>query len=174
MMRKEFKIITGLLLIASFIGAGNTCNSQIIQKDSILASDTILTEIEVGEDEMDFYTSRLDSFDNSVDIKNAFSYDSMEVHFLPSFPRDIPDSIYIQRLQKAEQVIDLSYNPAVLGFIKMYTERKRDQVERIIKIPSDYRIGTRPPCSFVCRCHGSVAVYVRYCQNVEYGDYEFY
>jgi membrane-bound lytic murein transglycosylase D len=102
------------------------------ETDSVLLGKTI-----VDEDLSYIFSARIDSATNTWFVKNAFRNDSSEVTLFEYFPRNIPDSVYIQRLEKTEQVIDLSYNPAVLSFIKMYTERKRGQVERMIGL-SDY------------------------------------
>ena len=78
----------------------------------------------------------------------------MEVRLIDNYPKNIPDSVYIRRLEETEQVIDLSFNPAVLSFIKMYSERKRDQVERMIAVSS---VGAdRASKTFYLRVKGEV------------------
>ena len=105
---------------------------------NVTVTDSVIPgKIEIGDEEMGVFSSRLDSFNNSWEVQNAFRYDSAEVQLRDNYPKNIPDSVYIQRLARTKQVIDLSYNPAVLSFIKMYTERKRDQVERMLGL-SDY------------------------------------
>lgn len=106
---------------------------------SISAADSVIAGKKVvDEDLSDIFSGKIDSATGTWFIKNAFRSDSVEVTFADSYPKNIPDSVYIQRLQETEQVIDLSYNPAVLSFIKMYTERKRDQVERMIGLSEYY------------------------------------
>lgn len=103
------------------------------ETDSVLLGKTI-----VDEDLSDIFSEKIDSATSTWFVKNAFKSDSAEVSLMDVYPRNIPDSVYIQRLQETKQVIDLSYNPAVLSFIKMYTERKRDQVERMIGLSEYY------------------------------------
>ncbi|HSO89325.1 MAG TPA: transglycosylase SLT domain-containing protein [Draconibacterium sp.] len=92
----------------------------------------------IDEDLSGLFSERIDSATSTWFVKNAFRSDSVEVSLIDSYPKNLPDSIYIQRLQETEQVIDLSFNPAVLSFIKMYSERKRDQVERMIGLSEYY------------------------------------
>lgn len=106
---------------------------QYEETDSVLYGKTI-----IDEDLTDLFSAEIDSATSTWFVKNAFRNDSLEVSLLDVYPRNIPDSVYIQRLQETKQVIDLSYNPAVLSFIKMYTERKRDQVERMIGLSEYY------------------------------------
>ena len=106
---------------------------QFEETDSVLLGKTV-----IDEDLTDLFSAEIDSATSTWFVKNAFRSDSAEVSLLDVFPKNIPDSVYIQRLQETKQVIDLSYNPAVLSFIKMYTERKRDQVERMIGLSEYY------------------------------------
>ncbi|MCB8994527.1 MAG: LysM peptidoglycan-binding domain-containing protein [Bacteroidales bacterium] len=52
---------------------------------------------------------------------------------LPSYP----DSVYIERLGKLPTVVELSYNRVVKNFIDLYTEKRRDRVEIMLRL-SDY------------------------------------
>ena len=106
---------------------------QFEETDSVLLGKTV-----IDEDLTDLFSAEIDSATSTWFVKNAFRSDSLEVSLLDVYPKNIPDSVYIQRLQETKQVIDLSYNPAVLSFIKMYTERKRDQVERMIGLSEYY------------------------------------
>ena len=80
----------------------------------------------------------MDSLVNSAEFKMRFHFDSTEVNFLDQFPTNIPDSIYIQRLQNSEMAIDLSYNDVVKKYIQMYTERKRNLVEVMLGLSAYY------------------------------------
>lgn len=106
---------------------------KVEETDSVLLGKTV-----IDEDLTDLFSAEIDSATSTWFVKNAFRNDSTEVSLLDVYPKNIPDSVYIQRLQETKQVIDLSYNPAVLSFIKMYTERKRDQVERMIGLSEYY------------------------------------
>ena len=139
---KKFKLLfIALTLVFSSAFAQNTISTNISFQDSVSvleADSVILGKKLVDEDLSDIFSEKIDSANSTWFIKNAFRSDSVEVSFIDSYPKNIPDSVYIRRLQEAEQVIDLSYNPAVLSFIKMYTERKRDQVERMIGLSEYY------------------------------------
>ena len=137
-MTKKQTIIIALLfaVINVFAQAEPELNNM---ETAVLAEyDTAAPVISVDEDEIGVFSARLDSFSQSWEVKNAFRLDTLDYHLVNEYPKNIPDSIYVQRLQKAQQVIDLSYNPAVLSFIKMYTERKRDQVERMLGLSEYY------------------------------------
>lgn len=140
-MTKKQLIIT-VLFLAGLNTFAQQNAIQITASDTLelAAADTVNApkEITLDEDEMNAFSSRLDSFSQSWDIKNAFRLDTLEVHLIDEYPKNIPDSVYVQRLQKTQQVVELSFNPAVLGFIKMYTERKRDQVERMLGLSEFY------------------------------------
>ncbi len=106
---------------------------SILNLDSIISTETI-----IDEDLSDLFSAQIDSAYADWFLDNVFLSDSMEVRLIDNYPKNLPDSIYIRRLQETEQVIDLSFNPAVLSFIKMYSERKRDQVERMIGLSEYY------------------------------------
>ena len=105
--------------------------------DFVLLDTTEVGNKEIDEDLSDIFSEQIDSASNNWFTKNAFNNDSLEVSLLQVYPTNLPDSIYIKRLENIEQVIDLSYNKTVKSFIQMYTERKRDLVERMIGL-SDY------------------------------------
>ena len=82
---------------------------------NVTVTDSVIPgKIEIGDEEMGVFSSRLDSFNNSWEVQNAFRYDSAEVQLRDNYPKNIPDSVYIQRLARTKQVIDLSYNPAIV------------------------------------------------------------
>jgi membrane-bound lytic murein transglycosylase D len=140
-MTKKQMIFSFLLLTVFSVFAQQNINQANSLKDTLVlaVADTVSPgEITIDENEMSIYTSRLDSFSQSWEVKNAFRMDTLDVHLEDEYPKNIPDSVYVQRLQKTQQVVELSFNPAVLGFIKMYTERKRDQVERMLGLSDFY------------------------------------
>ena len=105
----------------------------VLNLDSLISGETI-----IDEDLSDLFSDQIDSAYADWFLDNVFLSDSMEVQIIDNYPKNIPDSVYVRRLQETEQVIDLSFNPAVLSFIKMYSERKRDQVERMIGLSEYY------------------------------------
>ncbi len=111
---------------------------DLVVADSITLTDTLgNTKPVIDEDLSEMFSEKIDSASNNWFTKNAFPNDSLEVSLLDIYPTNLPDSVYIQRLEEIEQVIDMSYNKTVKSFIKMYTEKRRDLVERMIGM-SDY------------------------------------
>lgn len=84
------------------------------------------------------FSESMDSLLGSWDIQNRFNLDSSEVRLMDEFPKNLPDSIYIERLRDAEEVLDLSYNNIVKKYIQMYTERRRGQVEVMLGLSAYY------------------------------------
>ena len=80
----------------------------------------------------------MDSLVNTWFIENAFIDHSNDLTKIENFPKNIPDSIYIKRLEESEQVIDLTYNNLVKNYIKMYTEKRRNQVEVMLGLSAYY------------------------------------
>lgn len=106
--------------------------------DTIPAVDTFIDEeIEIDDNLNSIFSDQMDSLVQSWDIQNKFHFDTSEVR-LNNFPKNLPDSIYIKRLTDSEQVIDLSYNKVVKNYIKMYTEKRRDQVEVMLGLSAYY------------------------------------
>ena len=85
------------------------------------------------EDLDDFFSDIMDSMIDSWLIENVLT----ETYQPGVFPRNLPDSVYINRLREMQQVISLSYNDIVKNLILMYTERRRDQLEIMLGL-SDY------------------------------------
>ena len=47
---------------------------------------------------------------------------------------DYPDSVYIQRLCALPAIIELPYNSVVKGYISLYTEKRRELVEKLLAL----------------------------------------
>ena len=86
----------------------------------------------------EFFSEKMDSLVNTWYAKNAFDIDSLEVDLSDFYPTNVPDSVYISRLKEIEEVVDLSYNNVVRNFIKLYTEKRRDQVEMMLGLAEYY------------------------------------
>lgn len=69
----------------------------------------------------------------STDSSNPFSI--IETDSI--LPMDVPDSVYINRLQRINSFIELPYNPIIKRFISAYTHRSKEQVEVMLGL-SDY------------------------------------
>jgi membrane-bound lytic murein transglycosylase D len=119
-------------------------NSTALDSDTIVElsgriCDTTFTENPDIDDNVNtIFSDQLDSLTKSWRIREAYNLDSTNVDFSEWFPRNLPDSVYIQRLRETEQVVDLSYNKIVKKYIIMYTERRRNQVEVMLGLSTYY------------------------------------
>ncbi|WP_372949783.1 lytic transglycosylase domain-containing protein [Mariniphaga sp.] len=127
------------------IGAGNiTADTLFVaSEDSAFAEevgDTLLFEISPipDEDLNDIFSEKMDSLGNSWYIKHLFHLDESGNELSEFYPKNLPDSVYISRLQEIEQVVDLSYNNTVKNFIVLYTEKRRDLVEVMLGLSAYY------------------------------------
>jgi membrane-bound lytic murein transglycosylase D len=113
----------------------------ILPGDSVVDIEFVMPDMEepLIEDENldDFFSGMLDSMINSWFTDNMLTGNT-EINRAGTFPKDLPDSIYIQRLQETQQVISLSYNNTVKNLIRMYSEQRRDQVEIMLGLSSYY------------------------------------
>lgn len=102
--------------------------------------DTLLLEVDSVPDEdlNDIFSVQMDSMANSSYIRELFHFDLSEVDTTDYYPQNIPDSVYIARLQEIQAVIPLSYNNTVKNIIKLYTERRREQVEMMLGLSAYY------------------------------------
>ncbi len=115
-----------------------TASVALAETDTILAVDTSAAfELEIDDKLNTIFTEQMDSLLGLWEIQNQFKFDTSEVR-LQDYPKDLPDSVYIQRLQEIEQVVDLSYNKVVRNYIKMYSEKRREQVEVMLGLSSYY------------------------------------
>ncbi|MFW5773256.1 MAG: transglycosylase SLT domain-containing protein [Tangfeifania sp.] len=90
------------------------------------------------EDLNEFFSDKMDSLVNTWYVKNVYDTDSPEEDLSDFYPTNVPDSVYISRLKEIEEVVDLSYNNVVKNFIKLYTEKRRDQVEMMLGLAGYY------------------------------------
>ncbi len=108
----------------------NVSAGNVFKKISQADKDSFYMKSGDVDDEINtLFTDELDSLANSWPIINSFNPDSSEIDIRANFPRNLPDSVYIERLMRAEQEVNLSYNKVVKKYIQMYTERRRDQVQ---------------------------------------------
>lgn len=112
--------------------------TKISATDTLLATDSLTTEeIEIDDNLNTIFSDQMDSLFQSWDVQNKFHFDTSEVRLI-DYPKNLPDSIYIKRLMDAEQVVDLSFNKVVGNYIKMYTEKRREQVEVMLGLSAYY------------------------------------
>lgn len=111
----------------------STWNDTTLVEDDLILED----ETELDDDLNAIFSNDMDSLFQSWEIRNRFNFDSSEVNF-GYYPTNVPDSVYIQRLQEIEQVVDLNYNQVVKRYIQMYTEKKRELVEVMLGLSAYY------------------------------------
>ncbi len=115
----------------------------IVPKESMIdevLADTLLIDPMPAPDENinDIFSEKMDSLVSSSYIRELFHFDGDWHDTLDVYPRNIPDSVYIERLQAIQEVIPLSYNNTVKNVIKFYTEQRRDQVEMMLGLSAYY------------------------------------
>ncbi|QGY43307.1 transglycosylase SLT domain-containing protein [Maribellus comscasis] len=139
-------ILSFFILFSGNLLAQETDSLNILKEkdelvvDTLQQQDTLSLERQLllDEDLNDIFSEKMDSLVNTWYIENAFTLDSIDLTLIKNYPKNLPDSVYVERLQNIEQVIDLSYNNVVRNFIKLYTEKKRDLSEVIIGLSYYY------------------------------------
>ena len=141
----KFITVTYILSYFLFVNlskAQNISSLIILPGDSVINIEFVIPDAEntliIDENLDDFFSEMMDSMINSWFIENIFTGEIVETNQTGTFPKDLPDSVYISRLQKTQQVISLSYNGVVKNLIRMYTEQRREQVEIMLGLSSYY------------------------------------
>jgi len=84
-------------------------------------------------------SDKLDSMSNTWYVQKAFPVDSLEKSFSSdTLQMDLPDSVYISRLQNLDSYIPLPYNVLVKKFINFYLNRRRGQVSIMMGLTNYY------------------------------------
>ena len=91
-------------------------------------------------DNLDIILSdKLDSMVNTWYVQNAFAVDSLEkISSADALNTDLPDSVYISRLQGLDSYIPLPYNESVKKFINFYLNKRRGQVSIMMGLTNYY------------------------------------
>ncbi|MEN8118444.1 MAG: transglycosylase SLT domain-containing protein, partial [Bacteroidota bacterium] len=138
MDKKLFSILFITLIVLTLKGYTQKQDTVFVA-DTLPVTDSVLaTKPEINDSVEPIFTDKMDSLFFSWDTQNRFNFDSTEVNLSKSYPKNLPDSVYIQRLKDIEQVVDLSYNKVVKNYIKMYTEKRREQVEVMLGLSAYY------------------------------------
>jgi membrane-bound lytic murein transglycosylase D len=121
----------------------NVDTMAIVPKDSIFTaelSDTLIFENIPAPDEdlNDIFSEKLDSLANTWYIQHLFHPNDAKPGVPDHFPTNLPDSVYIGRLQEIQQVIAMPFNNVVKNFIVLYTEKRRGQVEMMLGLSAYY------------------------------------
>jgi membrane-bound lytic murein transglycosylase D len=84
------------------------------------------------------FSTNLDSLLYTWYVKNSNKTKTYNPNPTPIDTEYIPDSVYIQRLEKIPSLIDLSYNKIVRNYIELYSKRRRSQVEMMMGLSEYY------------------------------------
>jgi len=143
------KINLGILILTLLICAINgtaqinniqTKTSIINTEDKILDSVKCVLPDSFPNDNLDNVLSdKLDSMANTWYVQNAFAVDSLENACLAdTVQKELPDSVYISRLQNLDSYIPLPYSVPVKKFINFYLNRRRGQVSIMMGLTNYY------------------------------------
>lgn len=116
----------------------STVKETIAGKNNISIDSVLNSSGDIDEGVNDIFTNQMDSLVYSWQLKNPVSTNSPEVSAYSNYPTNVPDSVYIQRLMDAELVVKLNFNKTVKNYIKMYSERRRNQVEVMLGLSAYY------------------------------------
>ncbi|WP_066629807.1 lytic transglycosylase domain-containing protein [Labilibacter marinus] len=123
-----------LMIGAVIATAFHSIEAQEIElTDSLTITPDTLVQDSVkldGKVESGFFTENLDS----VAVTNETIVTSTPL----SYPKNIPDSVYIQRLQNITSPLEFPYNSKVKAYIELYTQKKREQVEIMLGLSEYY------------------------------------
>lgn len=145
MIKPTIKFLFAIVFLFAVVtvSAQDADTVQLLPEDAVLLPDSILLDESLLPDDIlldenlnDIFDEKLEGLNDHWYLKDAMG-DSVEIDFANFYPTNLPDSLYINRLQDIEQVVDLSYNNVVKNFIILYTEKRRELVEYMLGL-SDY------------------------------------
>lgn len=127
-MNKTAKLIfIGLLLLQTKVAFSFSYHFSS-KKDSLdISSETIDSTFE----------ENLDSLLHLWYVKNSFPAENKSIVKSELYYTELPDSVYVSRLGKIPSVFPLTYNNAVRSFIRVYTWKKKQNLEVMLGL-SDY------------------------------------
>lgn len=108
--------------------------SAVGLQDSLYLDDVEQTQ-PIFEDNLDsllnlYYMQQGNTLNNDDMLIDTPDEDSLVQH--------LPDSVYISRLQAIKSGVPLTYNQIVRRYIEMYTQRKKDKVQRMVGLAQYY------------------------------------
>ena len=119
----------------------NQPNSSLITAETH-CSDSLKSNLSdtIPIDNLDnILSDRLDSMVNTWYVQNAFPVDSLrKACSADTLQKDLPDSVYISRLQNLDSYIPLPYNESVKKFINFYFNRRRGMVSIMMGLTNYY------------------------------------
>ena len=160
----QLKKITFFLLLFTVshtitLGNTNTENDpdKILKPDNKLVyidSSSVIDTSQIIDDESydDIFSEKLDSLVTDWYVRNAYNIDStvntlyseQDTSFFDITDNieiktpDLPDSVYLQRLEALNSAVDLSFNPLVKNMINFYTHKVRNKVEIMLGLANYY------------------------------------
>lgn len=113
---------------------------EIVKKDTLafLKINPVDVRWDLNDSINTTFSNNLDSLVHSWYAKNTFKTTEYQKSSSPYKSEKIPDSVYIKRLENIPSLIDLSYNKIVRNYIKLYSERRRSQVEMMMGMSEYY------------------------------------
>ncbi len=137
-------ILLAILCLSAFSAYAQTKDSIMIdsatnQPYKILTDSTKIVpagQSNPDEDLNDIFSPQLNHLTDNQYIKEIF--DIQPNQYETEYPRNLQDSVYINRLMQAEEIIDLTYNNVVKNFIQLYTEKGRKEAEAIVGLSTYY------------------------------------
>ena len=142
MMEKIFKSLFLTLLFSALFQSAIADDPKKIGQYVMVSLDTAgVQTIYLEPDEIGraVFSEKLDDLVSSWYVNNIFlSGTSLDLDFTLHRHIDLPDSVLIRRLQKAEAAVKLSYNSVVRDYIEMYTTRRPGQVEIMLGLSAYY------------------------------------
>ena len=138
-------ILTFTLLMCSFESKAQISNIQSqpsLIDNGIKSLDTLNSNFvdSFPDDNLDMILSdKLDSMVNTWYVQNAFAVDSLE-NFISSdtLQNELPDSVYISRLQNLDSFIPMPFNESVKKFINFYVNKRRGRVSIMMGLSNYY------------------------------------
>jgi len=141
------KINYGILLITLLICTIES-NAQINDSQPTTSTTTEVNRLDsvksiladpFPDDNLDnILSDKLDSMVNTWYVQNAYAVDSLEKACSYVEQNEIPDSVYISRLQNLDSYVPLPYNESVKKFINFYLNKRRGQVSIMMGLTSYY------------------------------------
>jgi len=145
MKKYKFGILILALLICAFNTNAQTNDKQLntsILKNEVnrLDSAKCILPDSFSIDNLDTILSdKLDSLVDTWYVQNAYSVDSLtKAYSAFTTSNELPDSVYISRLQNLDSYIPLPYNETVKKFINFYLSKRRGQVAIMMGLTNYY------------------------------------
>jgi len=145
MTKNKFGILI-LIFLTFTLGVNAQINTKLpntsIDTNEVNCLDSIKCNLpdSFSDDNLDnILSDKLDSMVNTWYVQNAFSVDSLTKaysHFTE--PQDLPDSVYISRLQNLDSYISLPFNETVKKFIHFYLNKRRGQLSIMMGLTNYY------------------------------------